>query len=547
MAKSLYMRSIFKVCLIGVIAYMVFACEPQKPSSVPANYFAHIQLDSTVLIATEIAQGLSVPWDLEFGPDGWIWFTEQKGSVSRINPQSGERIEIFQIDSLFFRKSSGLFSMALHPDFNNQPFVYLHYMVSEKDANFIDQVSSKLVRYRYDQDILSSPKILLENIPGNTYHNGSRILVQGKTLFLCLGDAGKTDQTQNSKTYHGKILRINLDGTIPEDNPFPDSPVWSTGHRNIQGITAANDNLYVSEHGPASDDEINRIVKKGNYGWPDIEGVANLENEIQYATDSMTVDPIKTWTPTIAPSGLAYYDHENIPEWRNNLLLTNLKGQSIRLLQLNNEGSTIVSEKIFLQKVLGRMRDVIVDNDGAIYLSTSNTDWHPATQPGMYDSLPVQNGDRIIKLEKAGAQLQRRLTSFDRAVLLKENPTPLKLEAETYDFKPSNENLANGNRLYQQFCAACHRTNGAGNIGHIPPLITNEWVTGNRARLIDVTLGGLNAPITVNGVHYEGEMPSYAYLKDDEIRDILNFVRTEFGKVKGTIISEDVRHQRKGL
>lgn len=165
--------------------------------------------------------------------------------------------------------------------------------MGKKDSDFKDVISSKLVRYRYEQDRLIAPEILIDHIPGNTFHNGSRMLILEDKLFLCLGDAGKTDLAQNVDTHHGKILRINLDGSIPADNPFPEDDVWSIGHRNIQGITTAKNAIYVSEHGTVGDDEINLINKAGNYGWPNVQGVVDLDSEIAYTAENPIVLPLK--------------------------------------------------------------------------------------------------------------------------------------------------------------------------------------------------------------------------------------------------------------
>jgi mono/diheme cytochrome c family protein len=293
-----------------------------------------------------------------------------------------------------------------------------------------------------------------------------------------------------------------------------------------------------------NDDEINLIAKENNYGWPDVQGMVDNDSEKKYVKDSTITEPLFAWSPTIAPAGIAYYDKKGpIEEWRNSLLLTTLKGRSMRVLKLKEDGRSVDSQKIFLQKVFGRMRDVVVDDEGNIFLCTTNTDWHPNSQPWMYDSLPTSRGDRIIKLKKVDEPMMKQLAMIEDKVVLKENPTSLKLETETYDFRAEDEDLANGNKLYQKYCAA----NGKGNIGQIPPLVDSDWVSGDKKRLIDVMLMGLNSPITVNGVEYQGEMPSYAYLEDDEIRDILNFIRTEFGDTKGNIISSDVHYQRKGL
>ncbi|WP_422080363.1 PQQ-dependent sugar dehydrogenase [Ulvibacterium sp.] len=537
--------------IIGVVTFcvlLIVACStPPKSSWNGKNYLAHVQLDSSTLLVTEVAKNLEVPWDLVPGPGGWLYFTEQKGTINRVDPVTGEIQNLAVLDDLFYRKSSGLFSMALHPHFETHPFVYIHYAVAEKDSNFLDLISSKIVRYSLEGDSLVNPKLILKDIPGNTYHNGSRMLIFEDKLWIGTGDAGDTRTVQDIGTLNGKVLRLNLDGSVPDDNPYPNNPVWSTGHRNIQGITVGKGRLYASEHGPNNDDEVNLIQKGANYGWPDIHGFIDLENEKAYSKDSVTQEPLMAWTPTIATAGLEYYDSDQIPEWKNSLLLTTLKGRSFRVLSLNAKGDKINEEHLFFQKFLGRLRDVAVGKEGEIYLATSNMDWHQGHQPWLYDSLPKANGDRILKIEIADEGIQNQLATLENPVGLKEELVPISLSPEIAKSTTSDKDLDNGAKLYGIHCAACHAPDGKGNVGQIPPLVNSEWVSGNVARLIDVTLGGLNQPIQVNGVTYQGEMPAYKILPDNEIRDILNYIRTEFGKAKGNIVAADIVHQRKGL
>ncbi|WP_299534342.1 PQQ-dependent sugar dehydrogenase [Ulvibacterium sp.] len=534
--------------VVSCCAMLILACSTSsEPRWNGKNYLAHVKLDSSMLLVTEVAQNLEVPWDLVPGPDGWLYFTEQKGTINRVDIETGEIQNLAILDDLFYRKSSGLFSMALHPNFDIHPLVYIHYAVAEKDSNFLDLISSKVVQYALEGDSLINPKVILKNIPGNTYHNGSRMLIFEDKLWIGTGDAGDTRTVQEIGTLNGKVLRIHLDGSIPDDNPYPNNPVWSTGHRNIQGITVGNGKLYASEHGPNNDDEVNLIQKGSNYGWPDVHGFIDLENETAYSKDSVTQEPLMAWTPTIATAGLEYYNHDQIPEWKNSLLLTTLKGRSFRVLSLNEEGDEISKEHLFFQKFFGRLRDVAVGKEGEVYLATSNMDWHQGHQPWLYDSLPKSNGDRILKIQIANGGIQRQLATLEKPLLLQEEFVPISLSPEIAKSNTSDKDLDNGAKLYGTHCAACHAPDGKGNVGQIPPLVDSEWVSGNVARLIDVTLGGLNQPIEVNGVQYQGEMPAYKNLGDNEIRDILNYIRTEFGKTKGNIVAADIVHQRKGL
>jgi mono/diheme cytochrome c family protein len=253
------------------------------------------------------------------------------------------------------------------------------------------------------------------------------------------------------------------------------------------------------------------------------------------------------WTPTIAPAGLTYYNNVAVPEWKNSLLLVTLKGRSLRVLKLSADGMEITGEHLYLQKVLGRIRDVATGPSGELYLATSNLDWHPVHQPWMYDSLPDSNGDRIIKLQSLSPEAEVQWAKRVEPLILKEETEAISLESENFAFRASEAEQSTGKKLYMTHCASCHRPDGLGNPGYIPPLVDSEWVAGNVGRLIDITLGGMNSPIVVNQIRYEGEMPGYSNLRDEEIRDILNFIRIEFGGVNGNIIAADVMHQRKGL
>ncbi|NJB69715.1 glucose/arabinose dehydrogenase/mono/diheme cytochrome c family protein [Saonia flava] len=541
-------RGIKLFMALGIIMF-IYGCQSPTPKLDVTTYVAELQLESSLLVATEVAHNLEVPWDLEVGPDNWVWFTEQKGTITRVHVETGELQQLVTVNDMFYRKSSGLFSMVLHPDFSDNPYVYVHYTYAEKDSNLLDHIFSRVVRFTFKNNELIEQTTILDAIPGNTFHNGSRMFIgDDHTLFLGLGDAGgDTELTQNPKVMNGKILRINLDGSIPTNNPYPNSPVWSMGHRNVQGIAYGNGKLYASEHGPLNDDEINIITKKSNYGWPDVHGYCDLEREKLYCDQHNIKEPLQAWTPTVATSGLLYYNHTLIPEWKNSLIQATLKGQSLRVLNLNNSGDQVINEHILFQKRLGRIRDVAMGKNGEIYIATSNLDWHPGHQPWMYDSLPKERGDRIIKIEKVNSNMLEQLATLENRMELVEDKEPYALPSEDWNFNATDDELLSGQKLYMAQCAACHRPDGKGNVGQIPPLVNSEWVTGNNSRLIDVMLKGLNTPITVNGVEYQDEMPSYQNLPDEEIRDILNFIRIEFGETSGNIIAADVLHQRKGL
>lgn len=267
----------------------------------PASFWRHafksntqdttiVKLDSTVLAAKTIAANLDVPWEIIWGPDNWIWMTQQKGIVSKVNPETGQSKILLHIPDVYKKKSYGLLGFAIHPNFKNYPYVYLDYTYLKPaaltDTTLRDSsILSKLVRYTYKNDSLINPRTIISDIPGNTYHNGCRVIISpDMKIFLTTGDSGHPGFAQMPGHLNGKILRLNLDGSIPCDNPFKGSPVWTIGHRNAEGLAfAPNGILYSSENGDASDDEINIIVKGRNYGWPNVEGFCNLPKEKAFA------------------------------------------------------------------------------------------------------------------------------------------------------------------------------------------------------------------------------------------------------------------------
>lgn len=341
-----------------------------------------LTLDSTVLEISVVAENLETPWEIVWGPDDWIWMTEQKGKVSRVNPQTGEKRNLLTIGDVWQLRTTGLLGMTVHPDQQNYPYVFLIYTTQRDDNHF-----TKLVRYTYEQDSLIAPKTLLE-IPASTSHNGSRVILSEKeTLFWATGDIQKDGYAQDSTSLNGKILRLTIDGEIPEDNPLPNSYVYAWGFRNMQGLVLSPDGkLYTSEHGGDIEDKVNLILPLHNYGW-------NNEKDILTDTSTLT-PPLRLWTPIIAPAGMAYYSSDRIPEWENTLLLTTLKVESLRALKLNKDGTKIDSEKILLENIYGRLRDICISPAGDVYLSTSNRDWNPS------EGFPKPTDDKILRITK---------------------------------------------------------------------------------------------------------------------------------------------------
>lgn len=348
---------------LAIITSMFFIISACNKKDQPAVTLSDAEFEITVL-----AENLNNPWEMIWGKDDHIWMTEKGGRISRVDTATGEVIPLLTIPDVVSRGEGGLLGMALHPDFSTtqQLFVVYDYV---NGADY----KEKVVRYNYAAGALSAPLVLLDNINAAGIHNGSRLLfTPDKKLLITTGDAGNGSSAQNQTALNGKILRINPDGSIPADNPLPNSSVWTWGHRNPQGLVYGNTILYSSEHGPSNDDEINIIEKGRNYGWPNVEGLCNTTAEQTFCTANNVKEPIYNWTPTLAVTGMDYYNSDHIPQWRNSLLLATLKDNTLYQLKLNDGGNKIDSVKEILRGTYGRLRDVCVMPDGKVFVCTSN-------------------------------------------------------------------------------------------------------------------------------------------------------------------------------
>lgn len=543
-------KTILSICFFTILTFISCGRRPeplQEKSTANGKSWFVLELESTRLLASEILSGLDEPWEILWGPDDYIWITQHKGKVKRINPDNGKLKVLLSLDDVYFSRTPGLLGMALHPDFDSNPFVYLHYNYVDSAITEIDylgrssNVRSKVVRYSYlpEKDTLIDPEIILPNIPGSGHHNGARLTITpDKKLMLAIGDTGNRDAIYDKNTLVGKVLRMNLDGSIPNDNPVPGSYLYSMGHRNPQGLVVARGKVYSSEHGPNNDDELNLISAGGSYGWPFVEGFCDKENELDYCDSVQVLEPLISWTPTIAPAGLDFYDSPLIPEWKNSLLLTSLKGRSLRVLKLNDSGDEIVDQRIYLQKQFGRLRDLCVSPKGEIFLITSNTDWHIGWQPWMYDNLPADGNDRIIKLEK----LNKSASGFKNLPVVRED------SAQIPFFLPERyDRTIAGATIYVKNCGACHLPSGKGIPSLFPPLIDTKW-TRDKKKLITTTLTGLTGEVEVNGVKYDEIMPGFAVsLTDKEIAEILNYVLIHLNNLNDSVTTEEVAAIRRSI
>jgi len=351
------MKAIF-TCL--AVCLLFTACKKNKSNGNDAGNLPDVELKNRA-----VASGLRFPWGMVYGPDNFIWFTERGGKISRLNPSNGQITLLLTIGDVRENGEGGLLGIVLNTDFATNPWVYVAY-------NYGNSYKEKIVRYTYTGGVLTNPITIIDNIGASSNHNGSRLLITSGKLFISTGDAADTNTPQNISSTSGKILRFNLDGSIPADNPYPNNPVWSYGHRNPQGLVAVGNKIFSSEHGPDSDDEINIIEKGRNYGWPNIKGFCDESGEQSFCTANSIAQPLTVWTPTIAPSGMAYYTSDYIPQFKNSLLLAVLKNTKLMQLKLDNAQTKIEGTKDFFVNTYGRMRDVCVSPEGKIYICTSN-------------------------------------------------------------------------------------------------------------------------------------------------------------------------------
>lgn len=371
-----------KYILIALFIILLGVCDLKSQSQ--------ITLDSTTLEVDTIITGLNVPWEIHWGPDDHIWMTERHGLISRVDPVNKDRQVLLDITGKVYQASeSGLLGLVLHPDFPDSAYVYTVYTYLDGNS-----VTERLVRYTYSGSSLQNEEILLDNIPGNNTHDGSRLVISpDRKLLMSTGDARNTSNSQDVSSLSGKILRLELNGSIPDDNPVSGSPVYSWGHRNPQGLHFHPDGtLYSSEHGPSSDDEFQIIMKGRNYGWPDVHGFCDNATEEAYCADSNVVEPLVAWTPTIAPSDLIYYNHDAIPEFKGTFLMSVLKDKKIVRLELDETGTELVSETHFFTNEWGRLRDIESSPDGTIYIATNGESWSN-TDPFTHSIISLKKTD----------------------------------------------------------------------------------------------------------------------------------------------------------
>ncbi|REJ09108.1 quinoprotein glucose dehydrogenase [Halobacillus trueperi] len=310
-----------------------------------------------------MAENLKVPWSIQKSEDTF-YLTERSGNIVKIEEGEVERQRVELEEEVSTASEAGLLGFVLAPDFSESNLAYAYYTYEDKEEQF-----NRIVTLRLENDGWREEDLLLDQIPSGTYHHGGRMKIgPDEKLYAATGDASEREIAQNLDSLGGKILRMNIDGSIPGDNPFSDSYVYSYGHRNPQGMTWLSDGtMYASEHGDNANDEVNRIEAGQNYGWPVIEGEEEQEDLISplFTSGSET-----TW----APSGMADNDEK--------LYVAALRGTAVLEFDLEtNEHRELVTG-------LGRIRDVFIE-DGSLYFISNNLDGRGTGQ---------ENDDRLYRM-----------------------------------------------------------------------------------------------------------------------------------------------------
>ncbi|MEO1559522.1 MAG: PQQ-dependent sugar dehydrogenase [Cyanobacteria bacterium J06632_19] len=337
---------------------------------------------------TTILRGLERPWGMAWLPDGAMLITERPGRLRIVRNGTLNPNPIAGVPEIFAVNQGGLMDVAVHPNFEKNAKVYFTYSHGTSQAN-----RTRVARATFDGSTLKNWQVIFQvsQPKSGGQHFGSRIVwLPDNTMLVAIGDGGNPPtrlngdfirkQAQNLNSHLGKVVRINDDGSIPKDNPFAasdnaDKAIWSYGHRNIQGMTfdSVNNRLWSTEHGSRGGDELNLMEAGKNYGWPVVSyseeysggPVSNLKSR------PGVPEPKVVWTPSIAPSGLAFYSGDRFGVWKGDLFAGGLVSNDVRRIDLDAKGNVVKEESI---PIGGRVRDVRQSPDGGLYVLTDEQD-----------------------------------------------------------------------------------------------------------------------------------------------------------------------------
>lgn len=361
------------VIIVSILTMKFSPSETLVPLPAPVSNLSNLTNTSEVEI---IAQGLQAPRSIDISKDGRIFVSEKRGSIRIVDNGTllTEPVGDIKTENI---GDAGLLGLTLHPNFTQNHLFYVYYTYSNSTGLF-----NKVLMLKESNNRMIDSKTILDGIPGDDYRDGGRIKFgpDGK-LYVSTGDASIPELSQDLDSLAGKILRINEDGTIPQDNPFSNSPVYAYGFRNVQGLAWAPNSgaLYSSDQGGAGNDEINLISPGKNYGWPHEECNSSDDEDNRYTP------PLLCFNPSLEPSGIAFA-FSNKLGYQNHLIVATLKGSHLRDIDFDSGSQNTILVGY------GRIIDLVESEDGSIFVLTSNTDGR---------ALPQQGDDKILRLTRS--------------------------------------------------------------------------------------------------------------------------------------------------
>jgi glucose/arabinose dehydrogenase len=341
---------------------------------------------ATEITAETVVSGLEVPWGIGFLPGGDLLVTERPGRVrlvrnGRLVPQPVAQLRVR------LEGEAGLLGIAIHPQFADNRSFYLYYSTSSGGRQ-----ENRVERWRLSSDHsrAEADRLIVDHIPGAQFHNGGRLRFgPDGMLYIGTGDALDNERAQDRSALNGKLLRVDSDGAIPADNPFPGSRTFLSGLRNPHGFDwTGRDTLYVADHGPTGElrrsglDEISVARAGDNLGWPLVSGCDERAG---------TRSPLLSFRSAMPPGGASIYRGTAIPGWTGDFIVGSLRAQHLHRVRIDASGQ-LVGHEVYLDRQLGRLRDVVMGPDGHIYVTTSNCDGRGRC-PG--------DGDRILRIVPA--------------------------------------------------------------------------------------------------------------------------------------------------
>ena len=383
-AMSVINNTVIKKFASAFLLLAVVSCAPTSNSPNASAVAQPTTSVSTDVQKTTVLEGLERPWSIAWLPDGAMLITERPGRLRIVRKGVLDPTPITGVPEIFAVNQGGLMEVSLHPRFAENRFVYLTYSHGTNEAN-----RTRVARATFDGKALRDLKVIFEvnQAKSGGQHFGSRIIwLPDSTMLVAIGDGGNPPvqldgdlirkQAQNLRSRLGKIVRLNDDGSIPKDNPFvgrtnADPAIWSYGHRNIQGLAfdPATRRVWATEHGARGGDELNLAEAGKNYGWPIVtysQEYSGGEISKERSRPGM-VDPKVYWTPSPAPSGLAFYNGDKVPEWKGKLFSGELVSRDVRRIDLDEKGNVKGQQTISIGQ---RVRDVRQGPDGFLYVLT---------------------------------------------------------------------------------------------------------------------------------------------------------------------------------